>query len=191
MKFIISTLTLIVTFGYLATTINVQAAPIFSNEEPKVTFQLRRQSLGQVIEKIASQTGYTIEMEKQLESQLVSGNFSSVPVSELFRQALKGKSSIIIISPEQKSIVVQTAIKSEYTRQPPSQSQDIIHVIDTTMLEQKSSISNEQYHDYLPEQMGGIHELDNNFPPKISGNDKHIVDPQTGKPWNQIDELMN
>lgn len=182
--------TLIASLIYLATAINVQSAPTFSNDEPEITFKLSQHPLGQVIEKVASQTGYTIEMERQYEGQLVSGNFQSVPVSEFFRRALKGKSSIIVISPEQKSIVVRSFIKGKDTGISTGQSQEIVHIIDTTTPEQQSPISNGPYADYLPEQLGGIHELDNNFTPKISGNDKHIIDPQTGQPWNEIDELM-
>ena len=169
----------------------LRAAPNSGSEEPQVTLKLRRQPLGQVLEKITIQTGYTVDLEEQYRDLLVSGTFNSVPVSKFFRRALKGKSSIITINPEQKSIIVQTAIKSGYDSQLPSQEQYSAQVIDTTMLEKNNSLTYEQYSDYLPEQMGGLHELDNHFPPRTSGNNKHIVDSQTGKPWKEIEELLN
>ncbi len=169
----------------------LQATPSVGGEEPQITLKVRKQPLGQILKTITTQTGYSVNLEEQYKSLLVSGTFNSVPVSKFFRRALKGKSSIITISPEQRSIVVQTAIKSKYASQSARQEQYPVQVIDTTMLEQSNVLISEQYNDYLPEQMGGIFELDNNFPPKKSGNDKHIVDSQTGRPWEEIEELLN
>ena len=189
MKLIVSSVSLIVTFGCFVSAINVQSSPASSNEEPQVTFKLTKQSLGRAMEEIVSQTGYSIEMEKQYESRLVSGEFRSIPVSHFFTQALEGISSVIIVNPEQKLIVVKT-LESKFTGQLQTKNQYIIPVNDAAMLEQKNSSTNEYYDNYLPEQLGGIHELDNNFPPKVPSNDKHIVDPQTGMPWDQVEQLM-
>ena len=111
-------------------------------------------------------------------------------LSKFFRRALKGKSSIITISSEQKSIEIQTVAKSKRVNPLPSQDEVFGTIIDQSMLE-PSSVMNEVNYDVHSEQLGSIFELDNTFPPKSSGNNKHIVDSQTGRPWNEIDELMN
>jgi hypothetical protein len=69
------------------------------------------------------------------------------------------------------------------------------HIIDSQTALPWDSLNDDQtfvateFRDYHPSQMGGINELDNNFSIVESGNDKHIIDSQTGLPWSMVDEL--
>lgn len=153
---------------------NVSAAATITEEELLVTFNLKQIPMKNVIDMITTQTGYTVNLEEKLVNFPVSGEFSSVEVTSFFNQVLKRKNPFITISPKEKTITVRTGSSGKYSDLAINRSEN------NTKINDKSKIG----------KLGGIYELDKGSPPKVSNDNKHIIDSQTGKPWNEVEELL-
>lgn len=176
-------------FLYFPPVGTASATPTTAEGELHVTFKLKQTPMTKVVDMITTQTGYTVTLEEKLENLPVSGEFTSVEVTSFFKQALKGKNLFIIISPKVKTITVRMASNSKVFNLATNTPENKPRTTDKSRFEEPGKVYEDSK--ILPGiELGGVYELDNNFPPTISGDNGHITDPQTGKPWKEVEELL-
>lgn len=156
----------------------------------RVSFSLSQTPIKNVIKMISQQTGYSVYLDEDLDHIKVSGDYNSIKLESFLNRAMKGSNSIFIISDKEKTIHVRTAVsgsikaKSKATlKSKPT----IRNELDFDALDNLNN-NNKSNHSYPKEAYGGIHELDNNFPVTKSSNNNHILDPQTGKTWEEAEK---
>jgi hypothetical protein len=145
------------------------AYSLTANNEILLTMRIKQRPLHEVLDLVAEQTGYTVKIEEKFADKLVSGDFVSISVDTLFQRILKGENKIIVISPDERSIVVKTVGQKKN-----------VHFV-TSHSGGKTRILSDL----------GLRELNNDFPVKKATNNMHIIDHLTGKSWEEEDRIMD
>lgn len=158
----------------------------------RVSFSLSQTPIKNVIKMISQQTGYSVYLDEDLEHIKISGDYNSIKLESFLNRAMKGSNSIFIISDEEKTIHVRTAVSSSIKTKSKAtlkSKQPRANELDFDALD---NLNNTKYsnHSYPKEAYGGIEELDNNFPVTKSGNTNHLIDPQTGKTWEEAEKSL-
>ncbi len=76
-----------------------------------VNLDVANEPLGQVVRRIAHQTGYNIVILEDWKKVSISGKFVNVPVDAFFRRALKGRSIFLTVDEKRKQIIVRAVGK--------------------------------------------------------------------------------
>lgn len=156
----------------------------------RVSFSLSQTPIKNVIKMISQQTGYSVYLDEDLEHIKISGDYNSIKLESFLNRAMKGSNSIFIISDKEKTIHVRTAVSGSIKAQPKTTFIKNASIDDNSDFDTLDNFNNYKtsVRSYSKESYGGIHELDNNFPVKKSRNNDHIIDPQTGKTWEEAEK---
>ncbi|MFT5697855.1 MAG: hypothetical protein ACI8ZB_000709 [Desulforhopalus sp.] len=168
-----------------------------ANENLIISLELDQASMKNIVEIISKQTGYTVELDESLDNILVSGHYNSIKLETFLQRALKGSNSFFVISADNKTIIVKTATSQNNTpiRTPPkrkkakSQEERQDNIISQPLINKTSPNIAVTRKNPLSTN-NGIHELNNNFSTTRSGNQKHLIDPQTDKSWEDIEKQL-
>lgn len=233
----------------------VSAHSVFS-DEALISLTFQDKPLGEVVRRLAEDLDYSIEIDAASSSTIVSGDYNGVPIDQFFDKVLGGRDYILIEDKQRRWVFVKAYLNPNHsghdvsfptdiaggrdvtpnprlgdqpglmslesaneiddvystpfqsyhlsrmggieeldTDLPITESADDKHIIDSqtglpwNFLDDDRNSMATEFADYDPSRMGGINELDNNLPIIESGNDKHIIDSQTGLPWSMVDEL--
>lgn len=157
------------------------------DNEPLVTLSLKHEPMKNVVAEVVAQTGYIVEFDESLNEILITGEFESIKLTTFFRKILKNKNPFITVSEEEKIIAIQTVLSSKAETNLPRRIQDkTVSIVEP----QNTTQRNEGWSSNSNERLGGIDELPPLPPTKPSGNTNHIIDPQTGKNWNEAEQML-
>lgn len=175
---------LIIILTYLVVVGEVAAETL--SEEPRFTLNFEQEPMQNVVKMLENQTGYTISYDQKFQKQLVTGEFQDVKITAFFLKVLHKQNPFITISTQDKTISIQTALSASTNTKLriPKESQNVSKVT------QKRRIMPENGLAISKSQRGDIFELPPTPPATVSGNDDHLIDPQTGENWDAVEQML-
>ena len=91
---------------------DIKAEPVSpvlpSIQQTTITLEIHNETIQEVLEQVARETGLTMMYGEQLAGKKISGNFHNVSLEEVIRRIFKGESYTLTVSPEEKIIIVKT-----------------------------------------------------------------------------------
>lgn len=147
-----------------------------------VSFTLNQTPLKNVVKMINNQTGYAVFLDENLENIKISGNYNSIKLETFLNRVLK-ENFIYIISDTDKTIDVHT-FASNFTQKA------LLPTLNNTPRSNDLSNNETTYQTDSRETYIDVYTSDDISPPHTSEEDTLIIDSQTGKPWEEVEEIL-
>jgi len=103
---------LVLVFVFFLPAKDIKAEPVSSVlpsiQQATITLEIHNETIQEVLEQVAKETGFTMMYSEQLASKKISGKFQNVSLEEAIRRIFKGESYSLTVSPKEKIIIVKT-----------------------------------------------------------------------------------